>query len=51
MSQLMGVTRLAMEVLGHAIGLRRAVLIFLIIVITATIEVGRAFVLVWSTVL
>lgn len=50
MSQL-GVARLAVEMLRHAVGLRRAVLIVVVIIIAATVEVNRPFVLIWSTVL
>lgn len=51
MSQLMWVTRLAVKVLGQTMGLRRAVLIILVLVITTTIEVVRPFVFVWAAVL
>lgn len=51
MSQLR-VSRLAVEVLGHSIRrLGRAILILFVFVVKTTIEVGRSFVLIWSTML
>lgn len=47
----LGVTRLAVEVLGHSARLRRAILILFVLVVETPIEIRRSFVLIWSTVL